>query len=81
MKKTDQLRKLTLNRETLHPLDLENVNGGAGTGGIVRSAWQASKAASKWATQNVCGPLTVEATMESLRRTFGGGGGNDGGNK
>jgi hypothetical protein len=80
MKKTDKLRKLTLNRETIQPLDLENVNGGASTGAIVKSAWQSAKAASKWATQNVCGPITIESAMETIRRSFGGGG-NDGGNK
>ncbi|MBX3158341.1 MAG: class I lanthipeptide [Deltaproteobacteria bacterium] len=76
MKKTD-LRKLSLHRETLHALQddhLEHVHGGAGTSAIVRSAWQASKAASRWISNNMCGTITVESAAESARRTLGGGG-------
>jgi hypothetical protein len=51
-----KIRKLQLNRETLMPLDstdLEDVNGGASTGDLVRSAVRAS--------QNYCSRISRAA--------------------
>jgi hypothetical protein len=74
-----KLRKLSLNRETLMPLDstdLEQVNGGTST--IVKSTIKASQRycspASKWVTRNLCPSVVSEAVSESIRRTTGGGG-------
>jgi hypothetical protein len=83
MKKT-QIRKLTLNRETLMPLDntdLENVNGG----NLVRSAIQASKAsiqhcsrvisqASRWVSRQLSVASAIESAQETIRQTQGGNG-------
>jgi hypothetical protein len=74
MKKTTQIRKLTLNRETISPLELEQVNGGAATSAIVRATWNGAKAAGRWVSQHMCGALTVESVAESARRTAGGDG-------
>jgi hypothetical protein len=84
MKKTN-IRKLTLNRETLMPLeanDLENVQGG----NIVRSAIEASKASiracskavsavSRWVSRQACSAISIESVAETVRRTQGGNGG------
>jgi len=63
MNKNASLRKLSLNRETLAPLqtsDLEDVNGG--TGALCRSAYQVSK--------NWCSQISV-STIEIATRAFG----------
>lgn len=69
MNKNASLRKLSLNRETLVPLqssDLEDVNGG--TGALCRSAVRVSKA---W-----CSQIAVSAA-EIATRAFGCNGNNN----
>ena len=68
-----KLRKLSLNRETLLPLqssDLEDVNGG--TGALCRTAVKVSQ---RWCS------VIVQSTVEIVTRAVGcnGGGGNNGG--
>jgi hypothetical protein len=86
MKKTG-IKKLTLNRETLMPLDsndLEHVNGGASLSASVRATIKLSKASlqncsrvvkegAKWVTRKMCPASVLESVMETARRTGGGG--------
>jgi hypothetical protein len=79
-------KKLQLNRETLMPLDndqLEGVNGGTLSALVrlsartcvpaSRAVSRASAAASGWVTRNLCPSAAVESAIEATRRLTGGG--------
>jgi hypothetical protein len=68
-------RKLSLKRETLMPMndeELVNVNGGT-LGQLVKSAVKSVVQFSKWSSRGCLGSAAIEASIEASKRVFGGG--------
>ncbi|MCW5804326.1 MAG: class I lanthipeptide [Deltaproteobacteria bacterium] len=80
MKKTE-LRKLSLNRETVMPLQddqLQHVNGGNVISAVSRASVRWCSQVSRWVSKQVSIASAVEVSQETIRRTAGGGGGGGG---
>ena len=71
-----EIKKLSLKRETLMPMndeELVNVNGGT-LSAALRSAAKSVVQFSKWSSRGCLGSAAVESAIEASKRVFGGGG-------